>query len=46
MRLVAGIVKRYSCQGEHFFEQLSAGNMSLIRALARKPDLRGPPFLS
>jgi RNA polymerase sigma factor (sigma-70 family) len=44
MRLVVAIAKRHSGQGENFFELLSDGNMSLIRAVEKFDYSRGNKF--
>jgi RNA polymerase sigma factor (sigma-70 family) len=44
MRLVVSIAKRHSGQGENFFELLSDGNMSLIRAVEKFDFGRGNKF--
>lgn len=44
MRLVVSIAKRHAGQAENFFELLSDGNMSLIRAVERFDFSRGNKF--
>lgn len=44
MRLVVSIAKRHSGQAENFFELLSDGNMSLIRAVEKFDYSRGNKF--
>src|SRR5262249_4470705 len=44
MRLVANIAKRHAGQAENFFELLSDGNMSLIRAVEKFDFGRGFKF--
>jgi RNA polymerase primary sigma factor len=44
MRLVVAIAKRHAGQGENFFELLSDGNMSLIRAVEKFDYSRGNKF--
>ena len=44
MRLVVSIAKRHSGQGDNFFELLSDGNMSLIRAVEKFDYFRGNKF--
>jgi RNA polymerase primary sigma factor len=44
MRLVVSIAKRYSAQAENFFELLSDGNMSLMRAVDKFDYARGNKF--
>ena len=44
MRLVVAIAKRHAGQGEGFFELLSDGNMSLIRAVEKFDFSRGNKF--
>ena len=44
MRLVVAIAKRHAGQGENFFELLSDGNMSLIRAVEKFDFSRGNKF--
>ena len=44
MRLVVAIAKRHAAQTDNFFELLSDGNMSLIRAVEKFDQLRGNKF--
>ena len=44
MRLVVSIAKRHSAQTDNFFELLSDGNMSLIRAVEKFDYFRGNKF--
>jgi RNA polymerase primary sigma factor len=44
MRLVVSIVKRHAAQTDNFFELLSDGNMSLIRAVEKFDYSRGNKF--
>jgi len=44
MRLVVSIAKRHSAQTDNFFELLSDGNMSLIRAVEKFDYSRGNKF--
>jgi len=44
MRLVVAIAKRHSAQTDNFFELLSDGNMSLIRAVEKFDYSRGNKF--
>jgi len=44
MRLVVSIAKRHSAQADNFFELLSDGNMSLIRAVEKFDYFRGNKF--
>lgn len=44
MRLVVSIAKRHSAQAENFFELLSDGNMSLIKAVEKFDFARGNKF--
>ena len=44
MRLVVNIAKKHSAQAENFFELLSDGNMSLIRAVEKFDYFRGFKF--
>jgi RNA polymerase primary sigma factor len=44
MRLVVSIAKRHSGQGENFFDLLSDGNMSLLRAVEKFDYSRGNKF--
>ncbi|HVS37655.1 MAG TPA: sigma-70 family RNA polymerase sigma factor [Gemmataceae bacterium] len=44
MRLVVNIAKKHSAQAENFFELLSDGNMSLIRAVEKFDYYRGFKF--
>src|SRR6202043_948197 len=44
MRLVVAIAKRHAGQGENFFELLSDGNMSLMRAVEKFDYSRGNKF--
>ena len=44
MRLVVAIAKRHSAQSDNFFELLSDGNMSLIRAVEKFDYSRGNKF--
>jgi len=44
MRLVVSIAKRHSAQADNFFELLSDGNMSLIRAVEKFDFSRGNKF--
>jgi RNA polymerase sigma factor (sigma-70 family) len=44
MRLVVSIAKRHSAQADNFFELLSDGNMSLIRAVEKFDYARGNKF--
>ncbi|MGE3808159.1 MAG: sigma-70 family RNA polymerase sigma factor [Gemmataceae bacterium] len=44
MRLVVSIAKRHSAQAENFFELLSDGNVSLIRAVEKFDYSRGNKF--
>jgi RNA polymerase sigma factor (sigma-70 family) len=44
MRLVTNIAKRHSSQNDNFFELLSDGNMSLIRAVEKFDYSRGNKF--
>ena len=44
MRLVTSIAKRHSGQAENFFELLSDGNMSLMRAVEKFDYSRGNKF--
>ena len=44
MRLVVSIAKRHSAQADNFFELLSDGNMSLIRAVEKFDYSRGNKF--
>src|SRR5205823_3347625 len=44
MRLVVSIAKRHSAQSENFFELLSDGNVSLIRAVEKFDYSRGNKF--
>jgi RNA polymerase sigma factor (sigma-70 family) len=44
MRLVVSIAKRHSGQSDNFFELLSDGNMSLIRAVEKFDYFRGNKF--
>jgi len=44
MRLVVAIAKRHSAQTDNFFELLSDGNMSLIRAVEKFDFSRGNKF--
>jgi RNA polymerase sigma factor (sigma-70 family) len=44
MRLVVSIAKRHAAQGENFFELLSDGNMSLMRAVEKFDYGRGFKF--
>src|SRR5205085_12013466 len=44
MRLVVAIAKRHAAQTDNFFELLSDGNMSLIRAVEKFDFSRGNKF--
>lgn len=44
MRLVVSIAKRHSGQGDNFFELLSDGNVSLLRAVEKFDYARGNKF--
>lgn len=44
MRLVVSIAKKHSAQSDNFFELLSDGNMSLIRAVEKFDYARGNKF--
>src|SRR5581483_6443053 len=44
MRLVVSIAKRHSAQSDNFFELLSDGNVSLIRAVEKFDYSRGNKF--
>src|SRR5471032_2186419 len=44
MRLVTSVAKRHSGQAENFFELLSDGNMSLMRAVEKFDFSRGNKF--
>lgn len=44
MRLVVSVAKRHSAQADNFFELLSDGNMSLIRAVEKFDYFRGNKF--
>lgn len=44
LRLVVSIAKRHVAQGENFFELVSDGNMSLIRAVEKFDFARGNKF--
>jgi len=44
MRLVVSIAKRHSAQADNFFELISDGNMSLIRAVEKFDYSRGNKF--
>jgi RNA polymerase primary sigma factor/RNA polymerase sigma factor len=44
LRLVVSIAKRHGCLGERFFELVSDGNMSLIRACEKFDFARGNKF--